>query len=151
MPSDSTPDIWALVHTVTNKIEGNTQLDINRAKLARCIQNILMRPASRALYEKLIPHLDGCPVTYKDVQAADDIYGPNLGSLKGKTVRQNNQPVSSDIAGVPFHVMEKHRNITLAIDVMFINKIPFFITKGFNQYIIVIFGKISKTFCMTLE
>ena len=128
IPTNSTPDIWAFVQTVKNKMEGYTPREINRAKLARRLQNIIMRPASRALYKKLIPHLEGCPVTYKDVQIVDDIYGPNLGSLKGKTVRKNNQPVSSDIAGVPYHVMAKHQNITLAIDVMFINKIPFFIT-----------------------
>ena len=64
MSTDSTPDIRALVQTVKNKMEGYTHREINRAKLARRIQNIIMRPASRALYEKLIPHLDGCPVTY---------------------------------------------------------------------------------------
>ena len=33
-----------------------------------------------------IKHLANCPITCQDVLAADDIFGPNLGSLKGKTV-----------------------------------------------------------------
>lgn len=33
---------------------------------------------------------------------------------------------------VPLVIMERYRNITLAIDIMFINKVPFFITISRN-------------------
>ena len=33
-----------------------------------------------------IKHLKHCPITKGDIMAADDIFGPNLGSLTGKTV-----------------------------------------------------------------
>ena len=69
-----------------------------------------------------------CPVTPADVRNATSIYGPNLGSLKGKTVYRPSPHVSAGTDGVLPDIMAQHRNVTLAIDPMFVNKIPFLIT-----------------------
>ena len=71
-------------------------------------------------------------MTKADVQAAEDIYGPNLGALKGKTVAHPNPHVAAGVDQVPTSIMEVHRCITLAIDVMFINKVAFLITTSRN-------------------
>ena len=63
---------------------------------------------------------------------ADDIFGPNLGSLKGKTVRCPNPHVKMQTIGVPPDIMQIHRSVTLAIDIMFINKIPFLVTTSWH-------------------
>ena len=70
-----------------------------------------------------VTHLKGCPLTKGDVQAAEDIYGPNLGSLKGKTVDRPNPHVQAGVDHVPNTIMDVHQSVTLAIDVMFINKV----------------------------
>jgi hypothetical protein len=58
---------------------------------------------------------------------AEDIFGTNLGSLKGKTTRgcpthvEVHQPNP-----IPITIMDKYNEVTLEIDVMLINNIPFF-------------------------
>ncbi|KAG7353370.1 hypothetical protein IV203_034639 [Nitzschia inconspicua] len=54
-----------------------------------------MRPGSRYLKDMAIQHLHGCPITSRDVTIADNVYGPNLGSLKGKTTRRPVPSVSN--------------------------------------------------------
>ena len=54
---------------------------------------------------------------------ADDVFGPNLGSLKGKTVHCPNPHMSMANEGVPSNIMKVDRAVTLEVDIMFINKV----------------------------
>jgi len=73
-------------------------------------------------------HIKNCPVEARHIRAADDIFGPNIGGLKGKTPRRTPPHITATIDPVPPDVLAHHQNVCLAIDVMFINKIPFFVT-----------------------
>ena len=73
----------------------------------------------------LIPN---CPITRDDILAVEHIFGPNLGSLKDKMVRWKPRPVKVHIANIPATIMARYRWVTLAADVMYVNKIPFFIS-----------------------
>ena len=75
-----------------------------------------------------IKHMSDCPINRADIAAADDIFGPNLGSLKGKTVRKANPHVITSTGGLPPDIMKLHKDVTLAIDIMFVNKIAFIMT-----------------------
>ena len=74
----------------------------------------------------------GCPITQADIFAAKEKYGPNLGSLKGKTVDRPNPHVSTGVDPVPHEILKLHKSITICIDIMFINKIPFFMTLSWS-------------------
>ena len=69
-----------------------------------------------------------CPVSYEDAGVAENIWGPNIAVLKGKTTRSTPEPVKSDIVTIPTMIRELHRIITMSIDVFFVNKIPFLLT-----------------------
>ena len=77
-----------------------------------------MRPARRHMSDVAISHLPNCPVTKEDVRAADDIFGPNLGSLKGKTVWRPNKHVQARSSAVPRRILEIHRDVVLSMDIM---------------------------------
>ncbi len=70
----------------------------------------------------------------------EDIYGTNLGSLKEKTVSRNNRHVSTEVNVVPRDIMDTYHVVTIAIDIMFINAIPFFITVSRSLK----FGKVKR-------
>ena len=124
----STEDIWSFLATVDGQADKYTCHAYKAAAGARCLQNIVMQPGSCQLADVIIKHFRNCPITKEDIQAADDIFGPNLGSLKGKTVHCPNPHVKMQTVRVPPDIMQIHRSITLAIDIMFINKIPFLVT-----------------------
>jgi hypothetical protein len=70
-----------------------------------------------------------CDVTRQDIINAEDIFGPDPGSLKGKTVRKvSNQVHSGGLVPIPATVMMHYRKVVLCIDVMKVNKMPFLVT-----------------------
>jgi hypothetical protein len=73
-------------------------------------------------------HLGNCPVTKADIAAANDILGKNLGSLIGKPVQQSNIHVEGGVDTLPLEVLQLSKDIPIVIDIMFVNKVTFFIT-----------------------
>jgi hypothetical protein len=67
-------------------------------------------------------------MTRRDIAMAEDIFGPGLGSLKGKTVRSAAAALSVRLVDIPAHIITHYRHLTLGGDVMFLNKIPFFMS-----------------------
>lgn len=68
------------------------------------------------------------PVNREDIIAAEDIYGPNLAALKGKTAHRPNTHVETTNDGVPPQIMSIYRRVTLAVDIMYVNKVMFMMT-----------------------
>jgi hypothetical protein len=118
-----------LVDTVKDNSAKYSQRDYSRAKLARKIQKIIGRPSTKTFLSivdgNLLPN---CPVTRADILAAEQIFGPEVGSLKGKTVRKTPGSVTSDILAIPESIMLRYQKVTVSGDIMFVNKIPFFVT-----------------------
>ena len=72
------------IDTVEDRADKYTKRQLKSAQQARELENIIMRPGSRKFTDVCIPYFNDCPVTTEDVSAANNIYGKNLGSLKGK-------------------------------------------------------------------
>jgi acetolactate synthase regulatory subunit len=127
-PQDGTQAV-ALVNTVASNKSRYTNRPYSRAVLARHLQRIIGRPSTRTFLrivdDNLLPN---CPITRKDILAAEHIFGPDMGSLKGKTVRKAAAPVDLRNVDIPASLITQYREVVLAADVMFVNKIPFFVT-----------------------
>ena len=124
--------MWVVVTTVDKQANKYTRKAYEKAVIACKFQNIVMQQGSRELASISIKHLHNCPIAKEDIRVADNIFGPNLGSLKGKTVHHSNAHVPTSSEVVPSDIMKVHWAVTLVTDIMFINKIPFWVTISRN-------------------
>jgi len=122
-----------LINTVAEKKAQYTERAFKQAALARRLQDIIGRPSTRD-YIKIVMGgmMRNCPVSRADIAAAEDIFGPNLGSLKGKTIRGKQDHVPSLVVDVPYHIIKMYKDVTLGFDIMFVNKIAFLVTVSRN-------------------
>jgi hypothetical protein len=72
--------------------------------------------------------IKNCPVTSIDVNNANKIFGPDLATLKGKTVRITPPPAETDYVQIPKEKMSVNLNVTLVIGIMFVNGLPFVVS-----------------------
>jgi hypothetical protein len=118
-----------MVNTVEDNSTKYSQRDYSKAKMARKIQHIIGRPSTKTFLSivdrNLLPN---CPVTRADIIAAERIFGPDVGSLKGKTVRRTPAPVETDMLAIPESILSRYQKVTVSGDIMFVNKLPFFVT-----------------------
>ena len=68
------------------------------------------------------------PVKTQDVDIAEKIFGPDLGTLKGKTTRQKPLPMVNDRIAIPPELYENRDSLELCMDIMFVNGMPFLTT-----------------------
>jgi hypothetical protein len=117
------------INTVVDNKSSYTNRECTQADLARRIQRIIGHPSTKdfvnIVNKNLLPN---CPITKADIMAAELIYGPEVGSLKGKTVRRDVGLVDAQLTDVPCSILTRHREITLCADVMKVNEIPFLVT-----------------------
>ncbi len=118
-----------LVNTVEGIARNFTKREVVRAQAARKLQNTLGFPSTRNFIDIVNSNvLNNCPITAEDIQNAELLFGPNLGSLKGKTVRRSGAVVEPFVDNVPPALLDRCRDITLCADIMFVNKTIFLIT-----------------------
>ena len=81
---------FAFLQTVRQNMEGFTRHEVKGANLARKAQAILAHPTSKELSQVVSSNfgINNCPINPIDVSNADVIFGPDLGGVRGKTVRK---------------------------------------------------------------
>ena len=114
--------------TVSENEARYSQAEIDGAKAARSLLAKIGRPSTRD-YIKILKGnmLPNAAVTVNDVKRAELLYGPDLGTLKGKTTRRKAPYVDTrDV--VPPSIAEEYKDVTIAIDVLHVNNIAFLAT-----------------------
>ena len=127
--SDRTEESIMLVTTVADNMSKFSAYDITRAKLARSIQKRIGRPSTPEFISIVSSNqLPNCPITVRDIKSAEYIWGPDLGSLKGKQPRTCPDAVRPNLDPIPIAIMEQYRDVTISADIMKVNNIPFLTT-----------------------
>ena len=125
--------VFNQVKSVEENLTKYTQRSVDQAKAARRFQvmfnNISTPKLLNIVHKNLVK---GLPITRKDVKRAEEIYGPNVYALKGKTMNRKVDHVVAPITKIPKKILKEYKNITLCIDVMFINGIKFLLTVSQN-------------------
>lgn len=113
-----------LVNTVADNTSSYTVNQYSRAVEARNLQIKIGRPTTRQFIriveQRMLPN---CPVTKYDILIAEDIFGPDIGSLQGKTTRRRPHRVQQQNTSsiLPDPVFQQHRSVTVCMDVMYVN------------------------------
>ena len=119
------------ITTVAENKQKYSQSDVKKADGVRTLQKVIGHPTAKQLSYILDHHLiSNTPYTSQDVRRAEQIYGTDLGNLKGKTTRRNPPSVGQVTQQCPNTVIEQYGNITLSADIMHVNGIPFFVTRS---------------------
>jgi hypothetical protein len=82
--------------------------------------------------------LKDCPITHDDIKNAHAIFGPDLANIRGKTARRNPEHIETDCVEILQDLLSFHKNVTLIVDVMCVNSIPFLVLALHNINLITI-------------
>jgi hypothetical protein len=120
-----------------------TPNQFERAKKARDLYHAIGTPSINDFKAMLrMNMISNNPVTTEDINVAERIFGPDIGTLKGKTTRQNPVQVIDDLLEIPKEVIASQYAIKLCVDMMKVNGLHFVTTISKNlqyrtaQYII---------------
>ena len=120
-----------MIETVRKNFEGYTKRQVKKAILAREAQAMVAHPTDEK-FKQMVSHekLKNCNVRVEHITDAHAIFGHNRSRLKGGTVRQKPDRVDPEYAQIPRDFYRLHKFVTLSADVMFVNGLPFFITRS---------------------
>ncbi len=118
-----------LINTMANRREKYSNRAYKQAALARKIQDTIARPSTRD-FLKIVngSMMQNRPFIWADVAAAEDIFGPKLGSLKENSVCHQSNHVLSLVANVPYHIIKIYKDVVLSFDLIFVRKIALLVT-----------------------
>jgi hypothetical protein len=125
----------SFIQTVRGNMEGYMQREVEDARATRKAQAMLGHPTDRDFLGMVRSGMIlNCPVTPSAEQNANRIFGPNLAGVRGGTVRRPPESVTTNYVQIPCVLLERHQRVTLAVDVMFVNGLPFLVSmaRGLN-------------------
>ena len=116
-----------VISTVEEQRHGLTERQYQRAVRARYLYHAIGRPTIENFKHILKANtIRNCPVTVEDVKLAERLFGPDVGTLKGKSKRRKPMPVVVDNIEIPDEIREVHKDVTLCIDIFFVNNAVIF-------------------------
>ena len=127
-----------MMQTVQDNKNKFTKKDTVAADEAVKLYHAIGRPGYKIFFDTLQKGLiRNCTVTVQDAKNTFQIYGPDEGALMGKSTRKNPTRVTTnDLYELPEYFTRKYKYVTLAIDILFFDNIPFILTilRGIHFY-----------------
>ncbi len=136
---DPPTDQHLYMNTVCANYKGFAKQQVKNAECA-CHHMGMVAIPSECNFQEMVHHnlLKDCPVTNEDIHNAHAIFGPDLASIRGKTVRHKPEQVVTDYIKIPRDLFTNHNRVTLVADVMFVNLVPFLVSASRNINLITI-------------
>ena len=133
----------AYVTTVSANQIAFTKRELNDADKARSFIKSLSYPSTNDVI-KLINNggILNCPVTVNDIQRANQIYGPDIAILKGKTTSNQNATKINNEFYEPKYTTSK---LILCADIMFIFGVAFLVVIAEKIELLIAIHLINKT------
>jgi hypothetical protein len=119
---------FMFVSTVAENKKEFTKWQIQRAEVTRSLYCKLGFLSMKDYKYVIQMHqIKDCPVTVANIDVAFKIWGKDVAMLKGKTVEKKPMPVVRDLVKVPKEFIKLHKDVTLTMDIFFVNGIAFFL------------------------
>jgi hypothetical protein len=97
VPAEEVKESQHHVSTVKENMVGFTKREVERAKLAGKVYHAMGCPTVESFKHAIRANLiKNCPVTPQDATNAKRIFGPDVGTIKGKTTRKPAPAVQDD-------------------------------------------------------
>jgi Reverse transcriptase (RNA-dependent DNA polymerase) len=117
------------VNTVKANKEGFSKRQLKGAAAAKELYSKLMYPSLKDFKWAVASNqIKNCPVKAEDIDVAQMVWGKDIIALKGKTVRRKPTPIVGSTMKVPAEFLKLHKNVTISIDIFYVQGIPFFLT-----------------------
>lgn len=118
-----------MVSTVEQNKQEYTRREVRRAGKARRLLAIIGRPSEQKLMQIVRNgQLRNCDISEQDIKNARHIFGPDVGSMKGKTTRRKEGHVEMKMRPVPASLMERHKEVIVCFDLMYLNGTAFLVS-----------------------
>lgn len=118
-----------MMNTVRENMKSYTKREVRRAEEARRLMTIIGRPSEQQMKRILDERqLKDCVIKGQDIINARNIFGPDVGSLKGKTTRRKEPHVELMTRPIPEDILQRHREVTVCFDIMFVNGTPYLVS-----------------------
>jgi hypothetical protein len=117
------------VATVHDNYDNFSHKQIEGAQAARRLMRMIATPSTpdfNALVRlNMIPD---CPITTENIKHADTLFGPDLATIRCKTVWRKPTRVVTDYVDILRALVDINKQVILAVDVMFVNSVPFLVS-----------------------
>ena len=122
-----------MIETVRANFEGFTRKHVAKAILTCRVQAMVAHPPDE-VFKQLVStkSLVNSGVTNQDITNARTLFGPKLPRLMGAKTRVKPTRVKPQFTKIPRDFYALHRVVTLAADVLFVNRFPFLVTQSRN-------------------
>jgi hypothetical protein len=121
--------VFVMVNTIKENREGFTRRELDRAKEARCALALVGYPPPKDVMNMVRSDMiKNCPISPTDITNAHKLCGPDIATLKGKIIRQTPAGVMTEYVEIPKEIISLNKNITLAVDIMFVCGLPFMVS-----------------------
>ncbi len=136
---DPQPDEHLHVNTVCANYECFTKQQVENAERTCRLMGMVATP-SECNFQGMVRHnlLKDCTVSNEDVHNPHPIFGPDLASIRGKTVQCKPEQVVTDYPKIPRDFFMHHNRGTLVADMMFVNLVLFLVSTSRNISLITI-------------
>jgi len=119
------------INSVTNNKKSYSKREVGKANKARRLQHLLCWPSTQNFKHYVKNNmLKNCDIDVDDINRAEAIYGEAPAILQGKMVRPKQVSKRVKFAPLPMDLPDEHRSVTLSVDILFVNKIPFLVCHG---------------------
>jgi hypothetical protein len=117
------------IDTIEKSKKNFSKRDQVRANRVRRFQHVSAHPSDETIiYSAMTNSIKNSPITRRDVKMAFDMLGRSKYGVEGKTVRQQPDAVVTDSLPVPTTILNYYVDVSLSVDIMHVNKIPFLIS-----------------------